>query len=154
MAPDGAPDAATARALDLFVKLMRAQRAVTGVTEPSILASGLTVTQFGVLEALLHKGPLCHGDLQRKVLTSPANLSDVIDKLERRGLVTRGRAEADARRVRVHLTEAGRALIEHRFPTHAEAVRQAMRGLSAVEQATLACLLRKLGLAIEAETTR
>lgn len=150
---DPKPDPDTARALDLFVKLLRAERAVTAQTEPSILATGLTVTQFGVLEALWHKGPLCHGELKRKVLTSPANLTDVIDKLEKRGLVARGRAETDARRVRVQLTEAGRALITTAFPAHAQAIRQAMAALCPAEQATLAALLRKLGLAIDAAAT-
>ncbi len=144
----------TDRALALFVKLMRAQRAVLAAVEPSILATGLTVTQFGVLEALLHKGPLSHGELQRKVLTSPANLTDVIDKLERRGLVVRCRAEHDARRVGVSLTHAGQALIAGAFSTHAAAMLTAMAPLSADEQDHLAWLLRKLGLALEARAPR
>lgn len=143
------PSDATRQALALFVKLMRAQRAVMAAAEPSILAAGLTVTQFGVLEALFHKGKLSHGELQRKVLTSPANLTDVIDKLAGRGLVARCRADDDARRVGVSLTDAGRALIAKAFPPHAAAIHDAMAVLSAEEQAQLTWLLRKLGLALE-----
>ena len=49
--------------------------------------AGLTPTQFGVLEALLHKGPLSQRELGQKVLTSAGNMTDLIDKLETRGLV-------------------------------------------------------------------
>jgi MarR family 2-MHQ and catechol resistance regulon transcriptional repressor len=148
------PLSETDRALDLFVKLMRAQRAVFAEVEPSILAAGLTPTQFGVLEALLHKGALSHGELRAKVLTSPGNLTDVIDKLQARGLVSRTREAGDARRLCVALTTCGRALIEGAFPDHAARIACVMGRLSEEEQALLATLLRKLGLAAEAGQPR
>jgi len=140
----------TARALDLFVKLQRASRAVFAAVEPSITAGGLTPTQFGVLEALLHKGPLSHGELKVKVLTSAANLTDVIDKLQARGLITRNRETCDGRRICIALTPAGDTLIRGRFPDHAAYIQRVMAGLEPEEQCTLATLLRKLGLAAEA----
>ncbi len=152
-----APDATTAQtgqALDLFVKLQRAARAVFAAAEPSIAAIGLTPTQFGVLEALLHKGPLNHGELKAKVLTSAANLTDVIDKLEARGLITRRRETGDARRICVELTAAGDCLIRGGFPAHAGQIAAVMAALDPAEQTTLAALLRKLGLAAEAGAPR
>ena len=105
----GVDDPATVAAVRAYVKLMRAQRGVVARLEPALSACALTLTQLGVLEAVLHLGPLTHRELGRKLLTSPGNLTDVVDKLEKRGLVTRVRAEQDRRQVRVELTQAGRA---------------------------------------------
>ena len=146
--PPGAappPDPATAPALRAYVKLLRAVRAIEAQLEPGLLAAGLTPTQLGVLEALLHKGPLTQVVLGRKLLTSPGNMTNVIDKLERRGLVSRGRKPGDRRAVRVDLTEAGRTKIAALFPRHAADIATAMAGLSAAELETLGGLLRTLG---------
>ena len=142
----GAPPAALA--LAVYVKLRRATAAIEAQLAPRIAASGLTPTQFGVLEALLHKGTLTQAALGRKILTSPANMTDVIDKLAGRGLVRRGRAPGDRRAVRVSLTEAGQALIGGLFPDHAAAMARAMRALSVADLETLDGLLRRLGLGV------
>ncbi len=133
-------------ALSVYVKLHRAVASIDAQLAPRIAAAGLTPTQFGVLEALLHKGTLTQAALGRKVLSSPGNMTDVIDKLAARGLVRRGRAPGDRRAVRVSLTEAGQALIGGLFPDHAAAMARAMRALSASELETLGGLLRRLGL--------
>lgn len=131
-------------AVRAYVKLNRATRTVLASVETRVAAAGLTLTQLGVLEAILHKGPLHQRELGRKVLTSAGNMTDVIDKLERRGLVLRCRR--DGRSVLVDLTEAGRALIEGLFPSHASDIASAFACLSPDELATLDRLLRKLGL--------
>lgn len=141
----GVDDPATVAAVRAYVKLMRAQRGVVARLEPALAACALTLTQLGVLEAVLHLGPLPHRELGRKLLTSPANLTDVVDKLEKRGLVIRVRAEQDRRQVRVELTPAGRALIEDIFPRHAADIAHAMGGLTPTELESLGHLLRKLG---------
>ena len=69
--------------------------------EPRLAAAGLTATQFGVLEAMLHKGALSQRELGRKVLTSAGNMTDLVDKLEARGLVQRTRQKRDSRAVQV-----------------------------------------------------
>ncbi len=142
----GVTDAATIRAVRAYVKLMRASRCVIARIEPLLAARGLTPTQLGVLEALLHKGPLSQRELGRKVLTSAGNMTDVIDKLEARGLVARCRSEADRRQVRVDLTPAGRAMIEALFPAHAADIAAAMGALGGAELDRLGDLLRKLGV--------
>ena len=81
-----------------------------------------------MLEAILHKGPLTQRELGRKVLTSAGNMTDVIDKLEHRGLVSRSRQPGDRRAVRVELTEEGRHNIEALFPTHVGRIAAAMGG--------------------------
>lgn len=147
----GVEDPAVTAAVRAFVKLMRASRAVSARTEKALTEAGLTATQLGVLEAILHKGALPQRDLVRKVLTSPGNMTDVIDKLERRGLVCRGAAPGDRRSVMVSLTDAGRCLIESVFPRHAGNIAQAMAGLSPAELQTLDTLLKRLGMAAAQE---
>jgi MarR family 2-MHQ and catechol resistance regulon transcriptional repressor len=142
---DGGTDAATRAALRTYVKLMRATRSVVARVEPMLAAEGLTLTQFGVLEALFHRGPLTHRDLGRKVLTSAGNMTDVVDKLESRGFVHRVRDAADRRLVRVELTEAGRSRIAALFPRHAVDITEAMSGLPEAELEALGELLRRLG---------
>ncbi len=143
----GVTDPAVEEAVRAYVKLMRASRSVSAQIEPALAARGLTPTQLGVLEALLHKGAMTHRDLGRKVLTSAGNMTDVVDKLARRGLVARLPDPADRRAVRVDLTGPGRALIEGLFPQHAAGIVRAMAGLSGAELRELGALLRRLGLA-------
>ncbi len=151
----GVDDAAVVAAVRAYVKLMRAHRGVTAQLEPALAACQLTLTQLGVLEAVLHLGPLTHRELGRKLLTSPGNLTDVVDKLERRSLVCRVRASEDRRQVRVELTAPGRAIIEDVFPRHAADIARAMAGLNSTELATLDRLLRKLGTGgLETSTAR
>ena len=123
-------DDGIAEALRAYVKLLRAGKAVLARVEPRLAAAGLTPTQLGVLEAILHKGPLTQRELGRKVLTSAGNMTDVVDKLEARGLVCRTRSPRDRRIVSVTLTPAGRTLIEGLFPRHARDIAAAMGGLS------------------------
>ncbi len=145
----GIDDAATQEAVRVYVKLLRASRTVIARVEPLLAARNLTPTQLGVLEALLHKGPMSQRELGGKVLTSAANMTDLIDKLERRGLLHRAASTTDRRRVRVELTAAGRALIEDVFPLHAHDIARAMGGLTAAELQTLGTLLRRLGQGLE-----
>ncbi len=143
----GVEDPAVEEAVRAYVKLMRASHAVLARVEPALAARGLTPTQLGVLEALLHKGAMTHRELGRKVLTSAGNMTDVVDKLERRGLVCRTRDAVDRRAVRVDLTAQGRAMIQDLFPRHAADIARAMAGLSPAELRALGVLLRSLGMA-------
>ena len=143
----GVDDPRIIAAVRAYVKLSRANRAVNAGTEARLTAAGITHTQLGVLEALLHLGPLTQRVLIDKVLTSPGNMTDLIDKLEQRGLVARCRVAADRRNVEVGLTEAGTRFIAALFPAHAADIAAAMEGLTDAEIATLDGLLRRLGRA-------
>jgi MarR family transcriptional regulator, 2-MHQ and catechol-resistance regulon repressor len=133
------------RALNTYIKLMRAAESVARRALVTVHDSGLTEGQFGVLEALHHLGPLKLSELARKHLRSPNNLTVIVDNLEKLGLVRRQRCESDRRIVFVHLTEAGEERIAELFPRHALAVAQEMALLTPDEQATLDALLRRLG---------
>lgn len=139
----GPPD--EVRALDLYIKLMRAAQAVSERAHRHLAEAGLTVSQFAVLEALHHLGPLAQRDLCTKLLLSGGNMTVVVRNLERRGLVSRARDPRNRRLMIVDLTPAGRRLIARRFPVHAAAVAREAAVLSAREQEELAGLLRRLG---------
>jgi MarR family 2-MHQ and catechol resistance regulon transcriptional repressor len=138
------------RALDAYVKLLRAADTVDSVLMPKLEAAGLSPTQFGVLEALYHIGPLYLGELARKLLKSSGNLTLVVGNLEKRGLVTRTRQIADKRFYRVSISAKGKKLIAEVFPQHLERIVAAMSALSPAEQETFAALCRKLGIAVAA----
>jgi MarR family transcriptional regulator, 2-MHQ and catechol-resistance regulon repressor len=133
------------RALDAFIKLARASNSVAAALAETFAAAGLTESQFGVLEALLHLGPLHPRDLAKKLLCSTGNLTLVLDNLEKNGLVRRERGNADRRYVTVHLTPEGRMLIGELFPRHVAAVVERFGVLTAAEQEELGRLCRKLG---------
>jgi MarR family 2-MHQ and catechol resistance regulon transcriptional repressor len=134
------------RVLNSYTKLMRAAESVTARTSRPMAKAGLTISQFGVLEALLHKGSLCQRDLAAKILKSTGNITMVIDNLEKRGLVRRERDSEDRRYLTVHLTDAGSALIENVFADVEAAIVAEMASLSGDEQELLGLLCKKLGL--------
>jgi len=141
----------TNEALRAYVKLFRASRAVLARVEANLAEHSLTLNQLGVLEAILHKGALTHRELGRKVLTSAGNMTDVVDKLEQRGLVRRVRHTGDRRSVKVELTDEGRAMTEAMFPAHARRIHAAMGGLNDTELYQLGELLRRLGTTASGE---
>jgi MarR family 2-MHQ and catechol resistance regulon transcriptional repressor len=134
-----------ARALNAYVKLMRASEAVTARIHRHVTDAGLTVTQFGVLEALYSLGPLSQREIAGKILKSSGNITLVIDKLEKRGLVKRERSTEDRRSYAVDLTPAGRRVIRGIFPRHAARVVEEMKALTGEEQEELSRLCRKVG---------
>jgi MarR family 2-MHQ and catechol resistance regulon transcriptional repressor len=136
----------TYRALNTYTKLMRAAESVTVRVNRTMSAAGLTISQFGVLEALLHKGPLCQRDIAAKILKSTGNITMVIDNLEKRGLVLRERDSQDRRYLTVHLTDAGTALIAKVFGAVEVSIATEMAALSEEEQELLGTLCKKLGL--------
>lgn len=137
---------AETRALKTYVKLMRAAESVTSRTHRHLASTGLTISQFAVLEALYQLGPLSQRDIGQKVLRSSGNITMVIDNLEKNKLVRRQRNKADRRFYIVHLTDKGYDLINSVFPPHAAVIAEDLGVLTAAEQDTLGRLCKKLGL--------
>ena len=104
--------------LNAYIKLTRAYNAVTRRLTPTIASSGLTLSQFGVLEALHHLGPMCQRELSDKLLLSGGNITMVVNNLEKQGLVLRLRTGTDRRYSTVHLTWRGTQMIKELFPKH------------------------------------
>lgn len=139
--------AAEKRALDTYIKMRRALNTVSLGEIEVMRGAGLTESQFGVLEALHHLGPLCQRELAAKVLKSAGNMTTVVDNLEKRGLVERRREGEDRRVVTVHLTKGGARIIREVYPMVAEALVRAFAVLSSKDQNQLAALCRRLGTA-------
>jgi MarR family 2-MHQ and catechol resistance regulon transcriptional repressor len=131
-------------ALDTYIKLVRAAESLSRRSH-TVLPARLTITQFGVLEALFHLGPMCPSAIAGKVLKSAGNLTLVIDNLTKAGWVRRERNPDDRRYLTIHLTKSGRGYISGLFPKIAGAITSEFGVLTRAEQATLAGLCRKLG---------
>jgi len=140
------------RALNAFINLARASDSLMARLSLQLESEGLTTGQFGIMEALLHLGPMCQKTLAEKLLRSGGNITLVVDNLEKHGWVRRERQEDDRRKILVHLTPDGRQIISGIFPRHVEKVVQEMRRLEPQEQEALRNICRKLGCASEGPT--
>lgn len=134
------------RALNAYIKLLRAAESLNARISQKVAAHRLTLSQFGVLETLCHLGPLSQCKLGEKLLKSSGNITMVVDNLEKLGLVERRRDSGDRRVVTVYLTAEGRALIERIFPEHVAVIVEEMGVLDGREQEQLGQLCRKVGL--------
>jgi MarR family 2-MHQ and catechol resistance regulon transcriptional repressor len=139
-------DADRAASLKLWVVLSRAHEAMAERARADIERAGLSLTEFGVLEALYHKGDLTAGAVSRLVLLKSGSLTYVIDKLAERGLIRRRACDTDRRRTYLSLTARGRATMRKCWPGHAAAIQDATAGLSYAEKRVAARLLKRLGL--------
>ena len=133
------------RTLNTFIKLTRCTNSLLGRLSERNTIGDLTYSQFAVLEALYHLGPMTQGEVSLKVLKSGSNMTTVIDNLERDGLVRRERDVKDRRVIHVYLTEAGTSKLEAVLPRHVTALVEEFSVLSASEQETLGELCKKLG---------
>jgi MarR family transcriptional regulator, 2-MHQ and catechol-resistance regulon repressor len=132
-------------ALNAFINLIRASDSLAGRLALQIESQGLTMGQFGVMEALFHLGPMCQKTLGEKLLRSGGNVTLVVDNLEKHGWVRRERQKKDRRMVTIRLTPRGQKLIAKVMPPHAEAVVKEMARLTPAEQEELRRICRKLG---------
>jgi MarR family transcriptional regulator, 2-MHQ and catechol-resistance regulon repressor len=133
------------RALSAYVKLLRASDSLQNEAMRSLAGEDVTPTQFAVLEALYHVGPMCLSELARKILKTGGNLTMVMRNLQRRGLVVRHTNADDRRFVSVAISDKGRALITRIFPGHAARIAELMGRLTGAQQDTLGELCRQLG---------
>ena len=132
-------------ALNTFIKLTRAVNTLMSRLAQRGAIGELTVSQFGVLEALYHLGPMCQNELAGKILKSSGNMTMVIDNLEKEHLVVRQRSVEDRRMITIRLTDAGEQLIAQVLPAQVAAITAELSALTPEEQQTLGDLCRKLG---------
>ena len=132
-----------------WLVLMKAHRTLARHARRSIEALDMCLSDFAILEALLHKGPQPVRELGRRIDLTSGSMTTAIDRLETRHLVTRADHATDRRAWVIHLTPEGKALITKVFAGHEHAMELAMRGLSKTERATLTDLLKRLGTTAE-----
>jgi MarR family transcriptional regulator, 2-MHQ and catechol-resistance regulon repressor len=131
----------------LWLVLARAYGSMVNYIEGSITAQGLGLSDFMVLEVLLHKGPLTISAIGEKVLLASASMTSAIDRLEKRGLVQRRSCNSDRRIRLVELTDCGKAFIEEIYARHQKDLEMVAAGLCNEERKTLYEGLKKIGLA-------
>ena len=130
--------------------LARAAKAVERVDRASIARTGLNPSDFGILEALLHKGPMPINTIGSKVLLTSGSMTTAANRLVDKGLTVRVKDPADARCCNLHLTDSGRALIESAYADHVQNLESIVRDLDARERHELVRLLKKIGCAADA----
>lgn len=136
--------------IHVWLVLWKAARAVELRADRSIAQFGMGRSDFGVLEALLHRGPLSPKQLGEKVLLTSGSMTAAVDRLAERGLVERQADKQDRRACIVQLTPAGGRLIERAFERHRAEMEDALADFSLEDRRALLPLLRRLGRAAEA----
>jgi MarR family transcriptional regulator, 2-MHQ and catechol-resistance regulon repressor len=131
-------------ALMSFTALLRSANIISNEVHKNLGANNLTVSQFGILEALHKIGPMYQRDLAVQILKTTGNITTVIDNLEKRELVQRIREMKDRRYFQVVLTPEGAKLIKKIYPAHIKRVDQVMDKLTKNEQEELKQLCDKL----------
>ena len=138
----------------LWLALARAHGSIVAYIEGAIAAQGLGLSDFMVLEVLLHKGPLTISAIGEKVLLASASMTSAIDRLERRELVRRKSCDSDRRIRMVELTPAGRKFISKTYAEHEKDLEFITDGLSVAERKTLYDGLKKIGFTAKAAALR
>jgi MarR family transcriptional regulator, 2-MHQ and catechol-resistance regulon repressor len=135
-----------------WLVLWKATRSVEARALESIEDTGLCASDFAVLEALLHKGPLPVNTLGRKLLLTSGSITTAVDRLEKKGYVERTDDPTDRRVRRVALTRQGKALVAPAFARHERDMETLVsNALTNTERTQLVNLLRKLGTSAEQE---
>jgi MarR family 2-MHQ and catechol resistance regulon transcriptional repressor len=139
----------------VFLVLWKAARAVEAYAENSISQLEMCGSDFAVLEALLHKGPLAINEIGKKVLLTSGSITVAVDRLEDKGLVERRAHGTDRRAKVVHLTKEGRRVITRVYSDHAaDLERLASASLTKQERKTLMRLLKQIGYEAAGRTAK
>lgn len=131
--------------LKVFIGLSRTLNHINRVTGKIHHHYGLTTPQFGVLEALYHKGDLTIGEVQDKILSTSGTIPVIVRNLEKEGLLVRMQDEEDRRRFNLHITEKGRDLMDQVYPENEAAIRELLGVFTQEEQENLIQYFKKFG---------
>jgi len=130
----------------LWLVMVRCHHALSRIAERSIRDTGLGLTDFAALEALLHKGPLSITAIQSKVPLALGSMTAAVDRLEKKGLILRTPSPEDRRAKILRLSPKGRSLVEAAFARHSADLETVMAVLDQREKRQLHGLLKRLGL--------
>lgn len=131
--------------LKVLIGLHRAVNYIDQQTARICARKKLSLGQFGVLEALYHKGNLSVGQVQEKILSTSGTIAVIVSNLEARGYICKERDSQDKRRFILHLTDAGRQVIAQVYPENEAKIISIMQFWTAEEQQSLAALLKRFG---------
>lgn len=128
----------------IWLALWRVSKDIDRIAQADIASLGLCFTDFGVLEILLHRGPLPVNTIADTVMITSGSMTTAVDRLVDRGLVRRTAHPTDKRVRMVELTAEGRSLIEKAYGEHARTIERTFKVLSAQERSDLLAILLKL----------
>jgi MarR family 2-MHQ and catechol resistance regulon transcriptional repressor len=132
-------------ALHAWLIMLKAWQSMARYLLPALIDEGLGESDFRVLEVLLHKGPMPVNAIGPKVYLNPGSVSVAVDRLYKKGFVSRVECSEDRRVRTVSLTEKGRAMFVPVFRRHAALVKRAFQGVSSQELQQLEAVLKKIG---------
>ena len=125
--------------------LGKAAKAIERVDRESIAGTGLNLSDFTIMEALLHKGPLPINIIGKKVLLTSGSMTAAVNRLEKKELLQRMQDPSDQRRFYVHLTKKGRRVIQRAYEAHKNNLEKMTDALTPKERNELVRLLKKIG---------
>ncbi|GAB5410493.1 MAG: MarR family transcriptional regulator [Balneolaceae bacterium] len=131
--------------LNTFIKMTRASESINNRLSRSLACKNLTISQFGIIEALYHLGPQSQRELGAKILKTGGNITLVVDNLEKRKLVSKDKDPSDGRAVIISLTKKGEDFIREYFPEHLERIIEEFSVLTPEELKELGRLCKKVG---------
>ena len=132
-------------ALHTWLIMLKAWQSMSRYLLPTFLAEGLGESDFRVLEVLLHKGPMPVNTIGPKVYLNPGSVSVAVDRLHKKGFVSRVESSLDRRVRTVSLTEKGRQLFVPLFRRHTVLIKRAFQDVSPKELEQLEGVLKKIG---------
>src|SRR3984885_10712507 len=135
----------TPEAIHTWLIMLKASKSIYHFALPPILKEGLGDSDFRVLDVLLHKGPMPVNALGPKVDLNPGSVSVAVDRLYKKGLVSRVESETDRRVRTVSLTEKGRRVFVPTFRPHAALIKRAFEHVSPAEHRQVEEVLKKIG---------
>ena len=137
-------------AASVWLVMMKAHRSLQALMARSISSLGIGISDFMILEALLHKGPMRISTLGEKVHLANASMTAAVDRMTDRGLVKRASDESDGRVRTIDLTPCGRQLIQTLYAKHEHDIEDLMSPLCPAERAELRKSLKRVGIAAQA----
>jgi MarR family transcriptional regulator, 2-MHQ and catechol-resistance regulon repressor len=132
-------------ALHTWLIMLKSWQSIGRYLRPTMSAEGLGESDFRVLEVLLHKGPMPVNAIGPKVDLNPGSVSVAVDRLYKKGFVSRVECSSDRRIRTVALTEKGREMFVPLFRRHAALIKRAFQDVSPEEMQQLEGVLKKIG---------
>lgn len=129
--------------LKIIIALSRSLQTINKKQAKIINEYGLTIPQFGVLEVLYHKGPLCINDIIEKTLSTSGNMTVVIENLRKDDYIIKKRDTEDQRKFMISLTKKGKNIIDEIFPEHLKNIEKILGKFTDEEKKALLLLLDK-----------
>jgi len=133
------------QALHAWLIMLKAWQSMSRYVFPTLLEEGLGESDFRVLEVLLHKGPMPVNSIGPRVDLNPGSVSVAVDRLYKKGFVSRAESSQDRRVRTVALTEKGRQMFTPLFRRHTVLIKRAFQDVPSEELQQLELILKKIG---------